>query len=370
MRPCFKGIAFLVLAGSLGCGSPKGAKLQISVVPPDKALYQAGNEYLEKSQFIKARLAYQTLLNTYPGSELEPDAFFASADSFYREGGTENLLMAVNRFSDFITFFPTNAKAPDALLKEISILLGQMRSPDRDQQETEQALEAIHRFLVMYPDNDYVPLVKQYRVEAEESLALRDLGVGDFNAGRGNYAGASMRYKDIAEKYPHFSRADEVNFKLAKIHQMSGDTEQAADYLSRIVAGYPFSKYSEAAKQELLKMGKPFPAVDSQLAAQNLALLKTPEPLSPLKLLADFVAAMGFKSPPNRYDEARRAVTSGRGAPAPATGAEARGSKPGEVLITGTIDKSGDAKAVTASPPAGNAADKKKTDVKNKKKWQ
>ncbi len=368
MRLYVNGIAFLVLAGSLACGSQKGARLQRSVVPPDKALYQAGNEYLEKNQFIKARLAYQTLLNTYPGSELEPDAFFASADSFYREGGTENLLMAVDRFSDFITFFPTHPKAPDALLKEISILLGQMRSPDRDQKETEQALDAINRFLVMYPDNDYVPLVKQYRIEAEESLALRDLGVGDFNAGRGNYAGASMRYKDVAEKYPHFSRADEVDFKLAKIYQMSGDTEQEADYLSRIVVGYPFSKYSEEAKQELLKMGKPVPAVDSQLAAQNLALIKTPEPSSLLKPLADFIAAMGFKSPPNRYEEARKAVTAGRGVLAPATGAEPRGSKPGEVVITGTIEKSGDAKAVTAAPPAGNAADKKKTDVTKKKK--
>ena len=55
----------LMLIGSWGC-SQKSAKLQKSVVPPDKTLFETGSEYLEKSQFIKARLAFQTLINTYP----------------------------------------------------------------------------------------------------------------------------------------------------------------------------------------------------------------------------------------------------------------------------------------------------------------
>ena len=40
----------LMLIGSWGC-SQKSAKLQKSVVPPDKTLFETGSEYLEKSQW-------------------------------------------------------------------------------------------------------------------------------------------------------------------------------------------------------------------------------------------------------------------------------------------------------------------------------
>jgi len=39
------GTFLLILAGMLGCGE-KGAKLQKSVVPPDKSLFETGNDYL------------------------------------------------------------------------------------------------------------------------------------------------------------------------------------------------------------------------------------------------------------------------------------------------------------------------------------
>jgi len=53
--------------------------------PPDRTLFETGEEYLEKSQYIKARLAFQTLINTYPDSDLAADSYLAIGDSFYSE---------------------------------------------------------------------------------------------------------------------------------------------------------------------------------------------------------------------------------------------------------------------------------------------
>ena len=99
-----------VLIFAWGCGQ-KSAKLQKSVVPPDKTLFETGSDYLNRSQYIKARLAFQNLIMTYPDSEMAAEAHFAIGDSFYEEGGTENLLQAENQFKDFIVFFPAHPKA-------------------------------------------------------------------------------------------------------------------------------------------------------------------------------------------------------------------------------------------------------------------
>ncbi|MGA2261281.1 MAG: outer membrane protein assembly factor BamD, partial [Acidobacteriota bacterium] len=366
MRPYYRWMIFSVLlTGLAGCAGQKGAKLQKSVVPADKTLFQNGTDFMERSQFTQARLAFQTLIRTYPGSELEAKAYFAMGDSFYREGGTENLLMAEDQYRNFIIFFPTNPQAQNAQLKIISILMHQMRAPDRDQKETVRAEAEINKFLALWPSSDYVPIIKQYLDEVRESLALENLGVGDYYAGHGNYLGASSRYEEVAQKYPHFSKMDEVDFKLAQSLQKIENTDGAANYLTRIVKGYPFSKYFEEAKAELTKIGKPIPTVDMQLAAQNQALVKPPLPFSPLKPLVDLAEAMGFKGPPDRYEEAKKVVEATK-AENERAAAGATAARPGDVMINaGVIEKGADGKAV-ANPNAPPPKTDKKADAKKK----
>ena len=98
-------VAILVFAVMLfsSCGQ-KSAGLQEGAVAPDQQLFETGMQYLDKNQFIKARLAFQTLINTYPESEHTPTSMLAIADSFYKEAGTTNLLQAETQYKDFIIF--------------------------------------------------------------------------------------------------------------------------------------------------------------------------------------------------------------------------------------------------------------------------
>ncbi len=364
MRPfflCFLSVA--ILAAMWGCGGQQGAKLQTSVIPPDKTLYENGSEYLEKNQFIKARLAFQTLIRTYPGSDLEADAYLAMGDSFYREGGTENWLLAEDQYRNFIIFFPTNPKAADAQMKIIALLMRQMNAPDRDQALTERAEGEISRMMSLFPNSDYIPIVRQYLDEVREILALRDLGVGDFYSGRGNYAGALSRYQEITEKYPHFSKMDEAYFRISEIMKIAENPEESEKYLTRIVTGYPFSKYFDRAKSELELMGKPIPEVDPALAEQNQSFLKAPEPFSPLKPLISFAEAIGFKGPPDRYEEAKRIIAAGQADAAAAANATQTGAD-GDVLINVTLAKGADGKPVAGTNTKDNPAKTDKKDVK------
>jgi len=163
MRPAIRYVFLsIILLYSYGCAQ-KSAKLQKSVAPPDKTLFETGSDYLKKGQYIKSRLAFQTLINTYPDSDMAAESYFSMADSFYEEGGTENLLQAEDQYKNFIVFFPTHPKAPDAQMKVIALNMKLMRSPDRDQQYSYKALQEIKRFLQQFPDSDYVPIAKQFK---------------------------------------------------------------------------------------------------------------------------------------------------------------------------------------------------------------
>lgn len=363
-------LATLALLAS-ACGQ-KGARLQQSVVPPDKTLFETGEQYLKKNQYIKARLAFQTLISTYPDSDMASEAYLAIGDSFYDEGGTENLLQAENQYKDFIVFFPTHPKAADAQLKVIAVNMRMMRSPDRDQNYTERAEAEIKKFLQQFPNSEYAPIVRRYLDEVQENLAYRDFGVGRFYAGRGNFLGAVSRFKDITDKYPNFSEMDEAYFQLGQSLEKLEQTDAAAEYYSKIAAGYPFSKRFDQAKERLASMGKPIPPVDEKLAQANRAKLPQPEGFSPLKPLADLASALGFKGPPDRYQQARREIDASKAAAAEAE--QAREAAADDVLIRAVLTQDATGKktdsTVLATNPKGTAqaTDKKDDKKKDEKK--
>ncbi len=359
-----------------GCGQ-KSAKLQKSVVPPDKTLFDTGSDFLNKSQYIKARLAFQNLIMTYPDSEMAAEAHFAIGDSFYEEGGTENLLQAENQFKDFIVFFPAHPKAPDALMKVISVNMRSMGAPDRDQHYAHKALQEIRSFLRQFPDNDFVPIVKQYESDVEESLARGDYGIGKFYEERGNLAGAKGRYKEIVDSYPGYTDMAEILYRLGGILEKTNNPDEASIYFGKVVSEYPFSKRSEEAKVRLNALGKPLPLVNTKLATMNQAKIKPGEGFSPLKPLIDFGKALGFVAPPDRYAEAKKIIEEEKAKVAAETGTRVEAEQPADdIQIETVIRKSatGETSDTTIlNPTAGSStADeeaKKKEATKNKKRY-
>jgi len=370
-RSVIKYLSFcILLLAAWGCG-PKGARVQKSIVPPDQTLYNTGSEYLRKSQFIKARLAFQTLINTYPDSELNADAKFSIADSFYDEGGTENLLQAVDQYKDFIVFFPAHPKSVDAQMKIISANWKLMYDPERDQQYTYKVEAEIKQFIDQFPDSEYIPIARQYLKDVQERLAQSDFGVGKFYADRGNYAGAQSRFEEITEKYPNYSAIDETYFQLAQALEKSLNSDDAAKYYSKIVEGFPFSKYSEDSKVRLLALQKPIPDVDDLLAAQNKANIKPTESFSPLKPLIMFSEAIGIKGEPDRYELAKETVEARKAEAADALAAKEKEAE--QPLGTATIeaiivkDAAGNTTTSTTSESGANtvaATSDKNTDTK------
>src|SRR5215831_1919353 len=116
----------------LSCGGKKAATEAPgnNLDEPDRALFDRAMRDLDKNKFTVARLTLQTLINTYPDSEFLPQAKYAMAESFYREGTSTALTEAENGFKDYITFFPGSALADDAQMKIAMAHVRRLEKPD------------------------------------------------------------------------------------------------------------------------------------------------------------------------------------------------------------------------------------------------
>ena len=263
--------ALIVLAS---CGGRKGADLQEGAVAPDKTLFENGMKFLGKKHFIKSRLSFQTLISTYPESEYTPTSFLSIADSYYEEGGKENLLQAEAQYKDFIIFYPTHESADNAQMRIAAINYRLMKPHDRDPTYTRKAEIELKKFLDDFPDSELAPTAEEFLRQVREELSRGVHGVGVFYHERKRYSAAANRFEEVVEEYPEFSRLDESLFHLANSLENLGRVEEATVYYSRVAREYEFSPYFDNAREKLVLLERPVPQLDKEKAARNLARMK------------------------------------------------------------------------------------------------
>jgi len=253
-------VAVLFLA-LWGCGGKKNVEVSTpssGIREPDRILYDQAIRDLKKSRYNVARLTLQTLINTYPDSEFLPEAKYALAESFYREGTTANLNQAEIEFKDFITFFPTSPRADDAQLMIAMTHIRQMEKADRDPSQAELAETELTNMIQTYPDSSLLDEAKSKLRAVQEVLAEGDFKIGNHYYIRRSYRAAISRYRELTEKYPDFSQMPDVLFNLAESLRQSDNPESAIWY-SRIIIEHPFSDRVAEAKAHLAAMNQPIP---------------------------------------------------------------------------------------------------------------
>ncbi len=295
-----------------GCGQ-KSAGLQEGAVAPDTELFENGMKYLEKNQFLKARLSFQLLISTYPDSEYTPVSFLSIGDSYYAEGGTESLLQAEAQYKDFIIFYPTHEMADDAQMKIVAVNIRLMRAPDRDPTYARKAETELKKLFKDYPDSELAPTAREFEREVVENLAEGIQMKANFYYTRGSYLASESRYKEVLDQYPDFSRSDETLYRLAASLERVGRVEEASVYYARLTAEYPFSEYFEPSKEKLVLLEKPVPEVN-QAAAERHASNRRQEDFSIFDPLKEVWRT--FAGRPDPYEVARRRAEERRAATA------------------------------------------------------
>jgi len=245
----------------LSCGGKKVATNAPTseIYEPDRVLFDKAMRDLKKNKFTVGRLTLQTLINTYPDSEFLPRAKYAMAESFFKENSSSSLSQAENEFKDYITFFPTSPLADDAQMKIAMTHVRRIEKHDRDNTQARLAEIELKSMIETYPDSDLLAEAKTALRSVQEVLADGVNGVGNFYMLHRNYAAAMSRYKEIATKYPDYSKMPDTLFGLAEALRRSGNEPEAAIYYARIVTEHPVSDRVVDAKKSLTALNQPIP---------------------------------------------------------------------------------------------------------------
>jgi outer membrane protein assembly factor BamD len=246
---------------------------------PDKLLYKRAEKDIKRKKYIEGRLTLQTLINTYPDSEYLAKAKLGLADSYYKEGGTSNLIQAIAEYKNFIVFFPFLDEASYAQMQVGMSHYRMMQKPDRDTTQAQAAEDEFRAFLLKYPQSPLVPQAEQHLREVQEVLADGDFRVARFYYIKQDYRASAARLMEVTERYPLYSQSDEALSMLGDIYlrakQASRDEDDknhwadlAAECYARIVQDYPLSNLVPDAKEHLKSMGMTVPEADPQALAR------------------------------------------------------------------------------------------------------
>ena len=284
----------LLLAASLltgvACKSKKAANplAQINSKQPDKVLFDRAMEAMKEHRYDTARIALQTLINTYPDSEFVARAKLAVGEAWYQEGTAAALTQAETEFRDFITFFPNMPEAAEAQLKIADIHYRQMEKPDRDYMHARRAEDEYRQLLLQYPDSKLADTARVRLLEVQEVLAEREFRIAHFYYQRQSYLASIARAKTLTDAYPLYSRSDEALFILGQDYEQQAERTRATnlpdalkqhlinDYLnnaaeaySRIVTRYPAMPRYQDARHRLAAIERPVPTPTPEAIAQN-----------------------------------------------------------------------------------------------------
>jgi outer membrane protein assembly factor BamD len=243
----------------------------------DRELFIEATRQARKSSYETSRSLYGVIIGTYPDSPYLPLAKLAIADTFYLEGTTSALIQAGAAYQDWVTFFPTHPLADDSMLKMAEVEMRQMGLPDRQTINARKAEQRLKAVVQQFPRSSLKPDVEVRLREVQENLAMHNMLVGNhyyekyYRRAANNLKGAQSRYREIVEKYPHFSQNAQVLFRLADTYMAEEEPDEAAKYYQRIVRYHPNSKYAEKAKEQLAAIGASIPDPDPEA-------LKQPEP--------------------------------------------------------------------------------------------
>jgi outer membrane protein assembly factor BamD len=243
-------VAAVALA-AFGCASSGRRSVPPGTPQPDRFLYERGTEALNQKKWLVAREFFKQVTETYTQSPLRPDAKLGIGDTYLGEGSSEALVLAINEFQEFLSFYPTNSRADYAQYKLGLAHFKQMRGPQRDQTETRDAVREFETFVARYPNSELMPEVRAKLREAKDRLDESDFEVGRFYYRIGNYPGAVDRLTTILTRDPEFTNRDGVYFYLGEALIKLKREAEALPYYEKLVTEFEQSEHLEEARKRI-----------------------------------------------------------------------------------------------------------------------
>ena len=243
-------LSLVALTSVAACG-PKRTQPALGQADADKFLFERGQDFLKRKNWLVAREYFRRLVDSYPQSPLRADAKLGIGDSFLGENSVEGRILAANEYREFLTYFLGNERADYAQYRLALSMVGQMHRAERDQTPTKEALVELQKFVDSYPKSQYRPEVERLIRQARDRLSESEFKVGMTYYRQHWWSGALNRFAVVLRDDPAYSKKDEVYFYTAEALVEFKRVPEAIPMYERLLVEFPKSKYTKDAQKRL-----------------------------------------------------------------------------------------------------------------------
>lgn len=228
------------------CASSQSARLKGA-----DAYFEEGKKALERKRCVEAVEKFQRLVNNFPGSSRVPDAQYYLAKAYSCSGDHVSAIFEYQRLLDT---YPSSQWLDDAQYQIAESYYKQVRRPELDQKETQ---EALNYFRIFIEDNPGSPLVEQAReriADCRSRLAEKQFQSGRLYHRRGYLDAARMTYEDVLRSFPDTPWYYRTLLRLGEIAEAQGEPEQAKIYWAEVVRDSEEEKVRQQAQEGLMEL--------------------------------------------------------------------------------------------------------------------
>lgn len=231
-----------------GCSGSK----EDEPVPPAENLYADAMQALIEEDYKTANEKFETIEREYPATVYATEAEIRRAYTLYLD---EKYPEAIAVIDDFITQYPAYKSTPYMYYLKGICYYDQIVDTGRDQQLSQDAIEAFTQVIERFPNSPYARDAKLKREFATNALAGKEMDVGRFYLKKNNYIAAANRFKSVIDNYQNSIFIEEALYRIVEVYYKLGDHQQAQRYASVLGYNYPDSQWYKDA-YDLLQKGQ------------------------------------------------------------------------------------------------------------------
>jgi len=229
-------------------------------VEPADVLYQRGTEALEGSFFLgliprvkydDAIEIFQSIIDNYPYSEYAVLAELRIADAYFDDSKYEE---ALAYFRDFADLHPQHEMVPYTIYRAALCHERRMRSSNRDQTPTRDALLFLDRLLSQYPYSEYATEAEVLWRSLRTRLAEHVKEIADFYMSRSEWESAAERFRTLLNEYPGLGLDAEALYRLGLCYLRMNREPEAESIFQAIVQNYQDSDVARDAENRIASL--------------------------------------------------------------------------------------------------------------------
>lgn len=242
----------VILAGCSGLNLFGPPKIKEEPIVPAATLYQQALDNMDRQYFQSAIKNLEQLDRQHPRDPLTEKSKLMQVFAYYRSNELEDAILAADRF---LAIYPNGKDVPYVLYLKGNAYYGQIKDITRDQQLSRDAIDTYNLLIANYPQSDYADDAKEKLLVAYDQLAGKEMSVGRYYLGNGQYTAAINRFRTVVETWQTSTHIEEALFRLTEAYLLLGLTNEAMTATAVLGHNYPSSTWYQEAFALLGKQG-------------------------------------------------------------------------------------------------------------------